>query len=76
MSEPYLIWSRQRSAWWRPNSAGYTQDVRNAGLYSKDEAIDISFTARDGWLDPVQPPTELAIPLSSIPEDFTPTPIE
>lgn len=32
------IWSGEHQAWWRPNSAGYCLDVRDAGLYDRDEA--------------------------------------
>jgi hypothetical protein len=42
MSELYLVWSNQHSAWWRPNSCGYTKQISDAGLYSRDEAIEIS----------------------------------
>lgn len=63
----WLIFSRYHSAWWRANSAGYTTDVRGAGLYSREEALDIAATCRDGWTDPSSLPIEIAVPLSSIP---------
>lgn len=47
--EPYLVWSNEHRAWWRPNSAGYTTHVSAAGRYSRDEAIGIAKGARDGW---------------------------
>jgi hypothetical protein len=37
----YLIWSIEHGAWWGPNRRGYTQDVRTAGRYSYEVAVDI-----------------------------------
>lgn len=34
----WLIWSNKRSAWYRPESAGYTGDITKAGLFDRDEA--------------------------------------
>lgn len=68
--EQYLVWSNQHRAWWRPNSAGYTRDVRAAGRYTRAEAIDISGTARDGWKDPAKIPDELAINIQDMPPDI------
>lgn len=68
--EPYLVWSNQHRAWWRANSRGYTNDVRSAGLYDREEAISISGQGRDGWLEPKKAPDELAIPLSALPKNI------
>lgn len=35
----YHLWSNKHSAWWRPNSQGYTQDVAEAGLYTEADAV-------------------------------------
>jgi len=35
------IWSKLRAAWWCWHSAGYTEDVAKAGLYTREEAQDI-----------------------------------
>ena len=35
------IWSKARHAWWRWYSAGYTEDVAKAGLYTREEAEHI-----------------------------------
>lgn len=45
----YLIWSAQHGMWWGPARAGYVRDLRRAGRYSRDDAISICATARDGW---------------------------
>jgi hypothetical protein len=34
----YLLWSINHNAYWRPNSAGYTHNVDEAGRYSEAEA--------------------------------------
>jgi len=70
MSEPYLVWSNQHRAWWRPESRGYTTDIRGAGWYTRDEAISISGQARDGWGDPSKAPDELAIAINDLPKDI------
>lgn len=69
-SEDYLVWSNQHRAWWRPNSCGYTTDIRSAGRYSRDEAISISGQSRDGWGKPNDLPEELAIPISALPKNI------
>ena len=38
---PFLIWSEEHGAWWRPGRAGYTRSIREAGRYSLEEAGDI-----------------------------------
>lgn len=48
-ASPWLIWSNEHGAWWRPNSAGYTTFLGGAGRYSEQEAIDICRTARNGF---------------------------
>lgn len=56
MADAYLIWSNEHRAWWRPNSAGYTIQVADAGRYSLGEALSICRTARDGWRHGEVPP--------------------
>jgi predicted phosphohydrolase len=65
--ERYLVWSNQHRAWWRPNSHGYTDNVKRAGIYSRAEAISISFRGRDGWDSPKGVPDELAIAERDVP---------
>lgn len=42
---PYLIWSNEHHAWWRANSQGYARSIKEAGLYTRDEAIGIAANA-------------------------------
>lgn len=34
----WLVYSREHNAWWRANRSGYTNDIAQAGRYSKAEA--------------------------------------
>lgn len=70
MSDQYLVWSNQHRCWWRANSAGYTNDIRAAGWYSRGEAIDISGQSRDGWGNPSKTPDELAIAINDLPKNI------
>jgi hypothetical protein len=63
--KPFLVWSEEHGAWWRPGRAGYTRSIREAGRYSLDEAAAIVENAnryvRDGFnevavFDPMQRP--------------------
>jgi len=37
----YLIWSNEHRAWWGPDSRGYVRGVKQAGSYSRKEALAI-----------------------------------
>lgn len=37
----FLIWSNQHAAWWRPNRAGYTHVIDEAGRYDRTTAEEI-----------------------------------
>lgn len=54
----YYIWSLEHEAWWRPERNGYTTDVNEAGLYTREQAADIT-------LDVIPPGTEIAVPQGS-----------
>lgn len=51
----YLIWSHKHNAWWGPNRCGYVRDARDAGRYSRDEAVAIT-------IDHVPHGGEVAVP--------------
>jgi hypothetical protein len=36
---PHLLWSNRYEMWWKPNRAGYTTDVWEAGRYTHAEAV-------------------------------------
>lgn len=61
MEEQYLVWSHEHGAWWRPNRAGYTVHLEDAGLYSRDEAISICAESRDGWGMRQDVPSEIPV---------------
>jgi hypothetical protein len=65
----YLIWSNEHRLWWRADSCGYTSDINDAGWYTRDEAISICATARDGWRNGFAPP-EMPILASDASECF------
>lgn len=41
MTEKYLIWSEDHKMWWCPRCNGYTSILKEAGLYSREEAEEI-----------------------------------
>lgn len=57
----YLIWSNEHRAWWGKNSIGYTRNPARAGVYPRDEAIQICKDALAGSGDvPNEIPVSLA----------------
>lgn len=68
----FLIWSNEHNAWWRPNSRGYTDFAKAAGVYSFEEARGISWQGRDGWHKDGEAPDELVVPIEAIPEAYRP----
>ena len=46
MNKTYRIYSPKHTkgiaVWWRENSQGYTQNIQEAGLYTKEEAEETS----------------------------------
>lgn len=43
-----LIWSEEHRAWWNPNSCGYTNSMRRAGVYTVEQADLIVRSANHG----------------------------
>jgi hypothetical protein len=37
----YLIWSNQKTMWWRASRSGYTPVIEEAGHYTRAEAEEI-----------------------------------
>jgi hypothetical protein len=35
----FLLWSNKHSMWWRPNAAGYTDNIAEAGRYTQPAAV-------------------------------------
>lgn len=40
-SEDYLIWSNEHRSWWGHARRGYSKGIKDAGRYSREQAIDI-----------------------------------
>lgn len=36
--DQFVLWSHHHALWWRPDAAGYTSNVLEAGIYTKAEA--------------------------------------
>jgi hypothetical protein len=62
---PYLIWSNEHRAWWRPDRQGYTKRVADAGRYSEAEALEICANAIPGR-QPNAPLPEVPVPLQLV----------
>jgi hypothetical protein len=62
-----LVWSNEHNAWWRPGSLGYSQDIREAGVFSETQArmIVARATTVQKW---DTPPSELPVRLMDLPE--------
>lgn len=71
MDDWYLIWSNEHSAWWRPNSRGYTLDVGKAGRYTRLDALK-HCAIRDQT--PGEPLPELPVRLEDLLSVFIPSP--
>jgi hypothetical protein len=57
-----LIWSNEHSAWWKPNSCGYTSDRSEAGAYLLDDAMAICRGANKHLRD-AEVPYEAIVPI-------------
>lgn len=66
MDDIYLIWSNEHRAWWKPNSLGYTTDIRAAGAYTRENALDICDGATLDW---TKAPNEIAICMRDLPDE-------
>lgn len=48
ISDDYVIWSNEHSAWWGPKHCGYYTHLSSAGRYTRDEALKVCVHARGG----------------------------
>lgn len=57
----FLIWSNEHNGWWSWNKRGYVQDIKKAGLYAYEEALEI---CQEGNKHPEKEnvPNELMVP--------------
>jgi len=62
--QPYLVWSAEHSAWWRPDYRGYTTNISKAGFYARDEAMRIVNDATFNW---TEHPSEIPVALGDLP---------
>lgn len=46
----FLVWSARHNKWYGPNRAGYVDDLRGAGRYTRAEAGDVVTCALPGQL--------------------------
>lgn len=61
----YLLFSLKHDQWWCPESAGYTGELKSAGLFSEEEAGEITEKSMTGWELGGRPPT-IAIEVGEI----------
>lgn len=64
MERPWLVWSNEHGAFWRPNESGYTARIEEAGRYSKAqaEAICKDASPRAWSTSPNDVPPEICMP--------------
>ncbi len=58
--ETYLVWSHEHGAWWGPGRHGYVPDIKQAGRYSRADALEICVDAMRGR-PPDEPPYEIPV---------------
>jgi hypothetical protein len=54
MSEPYLIWSGEHKAYYRPLGHGYTSDLYRAGVFTEDTPINEEKRERKVFFDEIR----------------------
>lgn len=58
--DTYLIWSNKHARWWAPEATGYVTTLKEAGRYSRRQALEICRTSRGGW-DGQRPPPSVPV---------------
>jgi len=61
----YLIWSVEHNGWWKQSQYGYSDDLSEAGLFSKEKAKEIIDNANRFHLEDVMIPNSAIKSLSS-----------
>lgn len=46
----YRIWSMEHAMWWKPEWAGYTDNINEAGVYDRKDAETITLDNYHGSL--------------------------
>ena len=59
-NDTYLVWSNEHRGWWGPGRRGYVADIKDAGRYSRREALDICSNAMPGR-PANEPPFEIPV---------------
>jgi hypothetical protein len=55
MEQYWLVWSNEHKAWWGPDGIGYTKIRKDAGRYTRNEAIEICKRANCALSDNQEP---------------------
>lgn len=69
--EKFYIWSMEHGAYWRPEGAGYTYSLKDAGLYSRKTCDQVLFNANWGQIRAGEAPHEAMIPVCTTLLDTT-----
>jgi formylmethanofuran dehydrogenase subunit E len=62
----FLLWSVEHNAWWRANSAGYSVEIWDAGLYSDAESAEILERANLVAFNEARIPVDSVLPAQSV----------
>jgi hypothetical protein len=50
----YLIWSHEHGGWWAPGGCGYVRSPKNAGRFSRENALHICANAMPGTAERIR----------------------
>jgi hypothetical protein len=66
LTDIYLIWSHEHGRWWGPGGRGYVRSMRQAGQYSREQALQICRDAILGTADRLGALPELPVRLADV----------
>jgi hypothetical protein len=66
VTDLYLIWSHEHSAWWGPDGCGYVRSIAQAGRYSAEEALGNCARAMPGTSTQLGALPELPVRLADV----------